>query len=95
MFREVALVDSRPNEEPTYEIVRARPVGRAYTWCDPTNPGAGGVSLLFEGEDGRWFVQQISHFPSPGFRFCAIYFSFSSLDDAKYVFPDELTDILS
>jgi hypothetical protein len=93
MFREVALVDSRPNEEPTYEIVRARPVGRAYTWCDPTTPGAGGVSLLFEGEDGRWFIQQISHFPK--FGFFAIYFSFTSFEDAKYTFPDELTDILS
>jgi len=93
MFREVALVDSRPNEESTYEIVRARPVGRAYTWCDPTTPGAGGVSLLFEGEDGRWFVQQINHFPR--FGIFASYVPFLSFEDAKYTFPDELTDILS
>jgi len=93
MFREVVLVDHRPGEEFISEVIRARPVGRVYTWCDPTNPGAGGVSLLFEAEDGRWFVQQINHFPR--FGFCAIYFSFTSLEEAKYTFPDKLTDILS
>jgi len=93
MFREVTLVNRRPGEEPTFEVVRARSVGRAYVWSDPTTPGAGGVSLLFEGEDGKWFIQQINHFPKLGFF--AIYFSFASFDDAKYAFPDELTCILS
>jgi hypothetical protein len=65
MFQAVTLVDHRPGEAANCEIVRARPVGRAYTWCDPTRPGAGGVSLLFKGEDGRWFIQQINHFPDP------------------------------
>jgi hypothetical protein len=93
MFREVTLVDHRPGEEPVFEVVHARPVGRAYTWCDPTRVGVGGVSLLFKGEDGRWFIQQINHFPDP-FRFFAIYFSFTSFDDLCYTFPDEVSYIL-
>jgi hypothetical protein len=93
MFQEVVLVTRRPNEEPYYEIVRARPVGRVYTWCDPTTPGAGGIFFLLEGEDGRWFIQQINHFPK--FGFFAIHFPFLSLDDAKCTFPDELTYVLS
>ena len=93
MFQEVTLVDHRPGEELVYEIVRARPVGRAYIWCNPTNPGTGGFYLLFEGEDGRWFVQQINHFPR--FGTFASYVPFLSFEDAKYTFPDEVTYILS
>jgi hypothetical protein len=93
MFREVALVDHRPGEEFISEVIRARPVGRAYTWCDPTTPGAGGVSLLFEEEGGRWFIQQINHFPR--FGFCAIYFSFTSLEDVRHTFTEEVMHILS
>jgi len=93
MFKETVLVDHRPGEEPVVEVVRARPVGRAYVWCDPTTPGAGGVSLLFEGEDGRWFIQQINFFPK--FGFCAIYFSFLDFKDVKCTFPDEVFYILN
>jgi hypothetical protein len=93
MFREVVLVDHRPGEEFISEVIRARPVGRAYTWCDPTTPGAGGVSLLFEEEGGRWFIQQINHFPR--FGFCAIYFSFTSLEDVRHTFTEEVMHILS
>jgi len=93
MFREVVLVDHRPGEEFISEVIRARPVGRAYTWCDPTNPGAGGVSLLFEEEGGRWYFQQINHFPR--FGFCAIYFSFTSLEDVRHTFTEEVMYILS
>jgi len=93
MFREVTLVYHRPGEEPVVEVVRARPVGRAYTWSSSTAPGTGGVSLLYEGEDGRWFVQQINFFPE--FGFFAIYFSFLDFEDAKCTFPDEVRFILS
>jgi len=93
MFREVALVDHRPGEEFISEVIRARPVGRAYTWCDPTNPGAGGVSLLFEEEGGRWFIQQINYFPKSGFF--AIYFSFTSLEDVRHTFTEDVMYILS
>jgi len=93
MFQEVVLISRRTNNEPTFRIVRARPVGRAYVWCDPTDPGAGGVTLLFEGEDGRWFVQEINHFPKSGFL--ATSYSFEDFEDAKWTFLDEVTYILS
>jgi len=88
MFQEVTLVDYRPGEA-SFITVRARPVGCAYTWRSETNSGAFGFFLLFEGEDGKWYVQEIKYFPD--FRsFFAIYFTFVSFEDVKCTFPREV-----
>jgi len=88
MFQEVTLVDCRPGEA-SLHVVRARPAGRPYVWRSETEPGTFGFFLLFEGEDGKWFVQEINFFSTYNSVF-AIYFQFLSFEDLKLTFPKEV-----
>jgi len=88
MFREVMLVEHRPGQETKIEVVRARPVGRPYTWLSETEPGVGGFFLIFEGEDGSAWVQEITRFPEPSSLF-AKFLKFAALEEVKSIFPRE------
>ena len=88
MFREVMLVEHRPGQETKIEVVRARPVGRPYTWLSETEPGVGGFFLIFEGEDGSAWVQEITRFPEPSSLF-AKFIKFASLEEVRSIFPRE------
>ena len=86
MFQEITLVDSRPGEA-SLRTVRARPVGRPYFW---QGEGAFGYFILFEGEDGEWFLQRINFFTEPYNFFVAVWFSFPSFEDLECVFLREI-----
>jgi len=88
MFREVMLLEHRPGQETKIEVVRARPVGRPYTWLSETTPGVGGFFLLFEGEDGSAWVQEVTRFPEPSSLF-AKFIKFASLEEVRSIFPRE------
>ena len=66
MFQDVVLVHYPPEAEaPIVKTIKARPLGSAFPWCDYTQPGSGGFSLIFEGEDGLYYVQEINCFSNP------------------------------
>jgi len=88
MFREVMLVEHRPGQETKIEVVRARPVGRPYAWLSETTPDVGGFFLIFEGEDGSAWVQEITRFPEPSSLF-AKFLKFASLEEVRSIFPRE------
>jgi hypothetical protein len=92
MYQDVVLIFHWPGEDVVYEVVRARPAGRAYVWSDKTT-GAVEIFLLYEGENGQWFVQRINHFPDPP-QTSSSYFIFQSFADAKRTFPDRINYIL-
>jgi len=82
MYQDVVLVNYPPEASgPEVKIIKARPLGRAVPWCDYTQPGSGGVILLFEGEDGFYYVQEINTFSNP-FRTFYHLSRFHSLSDA-------------
>jgi len=80
MYQDVVFVNFPPDAEmPEVKTVKARPLGRATAWCD--QPGCGGFLLLFEGEDGRFYVQELNTFSNP-FRVFYHLYEYNSLADA-------------
>ena len=74
MFQDVVLVHYPPEAEaPIVKTIKARPIGRVVPWCDYSQPGSGGFSLIFVGEDGLCYVQHIDHFSNPFRVFYRLY----------------------
>jgi len=74
MYQDVVLVHFPPDAtEPAVKTIKARPLGRAVPWCDYTQPGGGGFSLIFEGEDKLYYVQHINYFSNPFRTFYHLY----------------------